>query len=1047
VRPSCKDDRGCWLSCCLALGLLLLQPQQLSASDPAKRLSQLGHTAWRLQDGLFNGAPTVMAQTADGYLWIGTRSGLLRFDGVRFTPWTPPQGSSFPGLDVVTLLGASDGSLWVGASRGLGRISGSQASMIEPFARINGLVQDKDGAIWYGRARIDVRDGSLCRVVQTTTQCFGEKNGLTVGRVTALAVDPLNSIWIGGTGTLARWKSGVATNYALPGLKSAVGLEGVQALASDGKADVLVALKRTGSGLGLQSVSDGKARPYVRNNFKGGDVSATCLLRDHDGGLWIGTTSDGVYRVTDSSVDHYTSSDGLSGDSVNHLFEDREGDVWVATTGGIDRFRDARVVTFSVKQGLKADAVSSIAAGQDNRVWIGNFGALQSWQNGKISTITAKDGLPGERVTSLFEDHAGTLWVGVDDQLYTYDHKRFGRIKTSFNQSLGVVVGMKEDAAHDMWAVVSGSRSPQGLVKIRDRKVSQDTFSFEGEVWTPLAVTQLDEVFARRFDSKNMFNVLNSKSLLFPHWDQGRARVSLHDIAVDRNGRYWAASTIGLVGWDGTRTETLSMPNGLPCDRVNTLIFDRHQDLWLSSECGYVRISQADLDASWSSAHPKLYPQLLSAADGAQPAAATFAPQSTMSTDGKLWFATETFVQMIDPERLVTNKRPPPVYIEQVVADHRVYARPGSLQLPANTRDIEINFAGLSFVAPEKVRFKYRLDGWDTEWQDSAGRRQAFYTNLRPKAYTFHVIAANNDGVWNATGATIIMVIQPAYYQTTWFIAVVSVFVLFLLYLSYLARLHQVTGQIKAGIAERAAERERIALDLHDTFFQGIQGLLLRFNAGTSMLKADEPARAIFIETLEQSDRVMLEGRELVLDLQRDTTDAPGFPESLAKLAEGFSGQPKADFTIFICGATRTLQPAVLTEINRIAKEALTNAFTHAGPAKIEVEVKYEHSAFVLVVRDSGVGIDDQVLTAGRRAGHLGLPGMQNRAKKIDGSLTVRSRRGAGTEIELCVPAYIAYADVDRRHTRFADWIWRTLRFRWNGGRNDRDKANQGSHR
>ena len=202
-----------------------------------------------------------------------------------------------------------------------------------------------------------------------------------------------------------------------------------------------------------------------------------------------------------------------------------------------------------------------------------------------------------------------------------------------------------------------------------------------------------------------------------------------------------------------------------------------------------------------------------------------------------------------------------------------------------------------------------------------------------------------------------------------------------------------------------------------------------------------------FIDTLEQSDRVMLEGRELVLDLQRDTTDALGFPDLLAKLGESFSGQSKADFTLLISGTARTLQPAVAAEISRIAKEALSNAFTHAGPAKIEVETRYEHSNFVLIVRDSGVGIDEQVLTAGRRAGHLGLPGMQNRAKKIDGSLTVRSRRGVGTEIELCVPGYLAYVNVDKKRPRFADWIWEKLRFSWNGGRHDRDKTNQGSHR
>ena len=339
--------------CVPGAGLLLSHSQPLSALDPSKRLNQLGHTAWRLQDGLFNGAPTAITQTSDGYLWIGTRSGLVRFDGVRFTPWTPPDGSSFPGLDIVSLLGVTDGSLWVGTTHGLGRISGSQANTIEPRARINAIVQDKDGTLWFGRSRIPKGLEPLCKVVRSTTQCFGEKDGLTVGPVTALTVDPLNSIWIGGSGAMARWKSGVFSNYDLPALKSAVGMEGVEALAPDVNAAILVAFQRTGAGLGLQSFSGGTTKPYQIRDLKLSDLSVVCLLKDRDGVLWIGTTSDGVYRVSDGSVDHYTASNGLSGDAITQLFEDQEGDVWVTTTGGIDRFRDARVIMFSVKQGSK----------------------------------------------------------------------------------------------------------------------------------------------------------------------------------------------------------------------------------------------------------------------------------------------------------------------------------------------------------------------------------------------------------------------------------------------------------------------------------------------------------------------------------------------------------------------------------------------------------------------------------------------------------------------------------------------------------------------
>jgi signal transduction histidine kinase/ligand-binding sensor domain-containing protein len=1020
----------------LALGLIFFQPSRLRALDPSRHLSQLGHTAWRLQDGLFNGLPTAITQTADGYLWIGTRNGLVRFDGVRFTPWTAPNGSSFPSLDIVSLLGAGDGSLWVGTTGGLGRISGTQISTIDPSARINQIVQDSHGTIWFGRSRISGNLGSLCEVVKGTTHCFGKSDGLAVGPISALSVDDDNSIWSAGSNTLARWKSGVATNYDLSALDHIRDSEGVMALLSDHNRSVLVGFQRTGAGLGLQSFSDGKWQSYLRNAIKSSNLSVECLLRDRDGGLWVGTTSNGMYRLNNDTVDHFTTADGLSADAVTGLFEDKEGDVWVSTTGGIDRFRNARVATFSVKQGLMADSVSSIAAGRENKVWIGNFGALQFWHDGKISSITPREGLPGQRVTSLLEDHAGALWVGVDDQLYVYEHNHFHRIERPESRGFGVVVGMMEDSAHDIWTVVDPNHFPQDLVRIRNRKIVQDKFPFGGGVMWPLVATPQNNLFVE-LDSGRIADVEHSQESAFRDWHLAHPKTSFISVVADRGGHLWAATKIGLLGWDGKRTEWITKENGLSCDRLNTLVFDKHQDLWLSSECGYIKLPQSQLDGSWSSAHPTFKPQLLDATDGAQPALATFSPQSTMSTDGKLWFATETIVQMIDPEQLGINRDPPPVYIENVVADHRVYPGNESLQLAANTREIEINFAGLSLVAPEKVRFKYRLDGWDTEWQDSSSRRQAFYTNLQPRTYTFHVIAANNDGIWNERGATISMIIQPAFYQTSWFIALVSLFVLCLLYLAYLARLQHVTDQIKAGVSERAAERERIALELHDTFFQGIQGLLLRFNAGTSLLRPDEPARTIFVETLEQSDRVMLEGRELVLDLRRDDSDTLGFAESLAKYGEEFRGRSKAEFTIVVSGTVRPLQPASVIEMHRIAKEAIYNAFVHAGQAKIEVEVGYEQRAFMLRIRDNGVGIDDQVLKDGSRVGHLGLPGMQNRAKKINGVLTVRSGRGLGTEIELSVPAYIAFLNTDLKNKRFAAWMWRKLRIDLNGGRHD----------
>jgi signal transduction histidine kinase len=340
---------------------------------------------------------------------------------------------------------------------------------------------------------------------------------------------------------------------------------------------------------------------------------------------------------------------------------------------------------------------------------------------------------------------------------------------------------------------------------------------------------------------------------------------------------------------------------------------------------------------------------------------------------------------------------------------------------------MEIDYAALSFVNPQKVRFRYRLEGRDTAWQEAGVRRQAFYTDLPPGSYRFRVIACNNDGIWNETGAQLAFTIPPAFTQSIWFKVICLLGFIGFVYSAYRFRIRQVTLQLRGRMYERLAERERIARDLHDTFFQGIQGLLLRFHTATSQLSKEEPVRRIFEETLKQSDQVMLEGRELVLDLRATASEQKDLPKAFSDFGEGMRKGSSCDFKVVVNGAIRSLHPVVFDELFKISKEALGNAFRHSNAHSIEVELNYERSELRIRIRDDGTGIDSEILRQGHREGHFGLPGMRERAQRVGAHLDVWSGSGAGTEVELRIAARIAYASEPN-----GSMLWK-LRRLWNG--------------
>ena len=399
----------------------------------------------------------------------------------------------------------------------------------------------------------------------------------------------------------------------------------------------------------------------------------------------------------------------------------------------------------------------------------------------------------------------------------------------------------------------------------------------------------------------------------------------------------------------------------------------------------------------------------------------------TKPPDGKIWFVHSDGVSIIDPHHLPFNKLPPPVHVEQITADRKAYDvasfASGRLPLPARIRDLQIDYTALSLVAPEKVLFRYKLEGFDRDWQDVGTRRQAFYNNLRPRHYRFRVAACNNSGVWNEAGAFLDFPVAPAYYQTMWFRALCVAAVLALLWAIYQLRLRQVAREFNMTLEARVGERTRIARELHDTLLQSFHGLLMRFQAVSNELVEGEPKHELD-EAIDRAARAITEGRDAVQGLRSSVVESNDLATALGTLGKELAAAESRppEFTLQVEGTQRGLHPILRDETYRVAGEALRNAFRLADARRIEVEIRYDERQFRVRVRDDGKGIDPNLLADGGRAGHFGLRGMRERVQGIGGKLTVWSSDPqtdggleSGTEVELSIPAPRAYTTAARR--------------------------------
>jgi signal transduction histidine kinase/ligand-binding sensor domain-containing protein len=980
----------------VAACMLLACRADVFALNSRLDVSQYAHASWKTGADFSDALIRSVAQTADGYLWLGTEFGLRRFDGVRAVPWEPPAGQHLPSSDIRSLQGARDGRLWIGTFRGLASWKDRELTYYPELDGhvIEALLEDREGTIWVAGWSPAV--GRLCRIQSGNTECFGQDGRFGSG-VTALYEDRGGQLWAAGMTGLWRWKPGPPIVHPMPDLA-----QRIYALLEGDDGGLLIAQHT-----GITKLRNGKFEAYpLPAGFQ-----PHRLLRDHDGGLWIGALVDkGLLHIHEGRTDLFTPAEGLSDGSVNALFEDREGNIWVATDDGLDRFRDFAVPTFSIQQGFSSRGISSIVIARDGSLWVGASDGLNKWRNGQNKVYRKDSGLP-DKAHALFQDASGTMWVGTQSGIAFLNRDRFVPVASV---PYGIVYSFTDDRAGNVWVShqkgllhLFGARVVELIPWARLGRTAPAFAVLHDRVQDGLWLGFVDGGVAYFKDGQLRASYASGEGL-----GQGMVR----DFYIDGNGTLWTATDGGLsrIGVGGVLT--LTTKNGLPCDTVHWMREDDAHSVWLYLACGLLRIGRSELD-SWAS-HPTqtIHATVFDSADGVSSHRFTSGYNSVVakSGDGKLLFVRDAGVSVIDSRHLAFNELPPPVHIEQVTADDKIYDATNGLRLPPRIRNLAIDYTALSFAAPEKVRFRYKLEGQNRNWHEVVNDRQVQYTNLAPGTYRFHVMASNNSGVWNDAGDTLSFSIAPAYYQTQWFAAVVALGIATLLWVVHQLRIRQLARQFNRTLDARVSERTRIARDLHDTLLQSFQGAVLRFQSAANILatRPDE-ARQRLEQALDQADAAIAEGRNAVQGLRASATTVNDLANGIAALGVELTSDPTVghvpEIDIQIDGESRNLNPLVRDEAYRIAGEALRNAIKHSHAQHIAVTIHYEPRQLRLTICDDGTGTDAETMARQEAAGHFGLPGMRERAAIVNGQLDVRSERGAGTEIELRVPGRTAY--------------------------------------
>lgn len=970
------------------------------ALDPQTSITQYLHNVWTTDNGLPQSNVLSIKQTRDGYLWASTVEGLVRFNGLDFVIFNPSNTPEMPEPSTASFFEDGEGALWFGTG-----------SLYDVGTKDNALIRYKDGkftsyadgfngdailaicparegGLWVGTAASGVyrfKDGHF--------QGYTTRDGLSDNSVRAVLEDRNGTLWVGSHHGLDRFGDG---RFSAVDPLGSLAQDTVRVIYEDTDDSLLLGTLSHG----LIRLKDGQATTYTtRDGLYSNAVKA--LYRDRDGNLWVGTEHGRLHRFRDGKV---VDSLSLSEGDVLAIYEDREGCLWVATDQGLNKFKDVMFTSYTAADGVIDHDIWGIYEDREGNIWISTRERLVRLNNGKSTVYTTEDGLLDNYVGQAYQDSTGAIWVGSRHGLNRF---KGGRIE-SFPRNQGAFWSVfHEDAGGSLWI-----GNVKGLSRFKDGEFFD--YPFDDKYQAPLVWDIKDAGGGALWLATNV-GLLRFKDEQFTLYSPDPAKVEYVDsINIDTDGTLWLGTIGGgLLRFKDGRFTRYTVKQGLSNNTAYLVLDDGLGYLWMDCSVGIFRVSKQELtdfaDGKIFAVNSTLY----DTADGMRSRECSGQNNGLKSRDGRLWFPTLKGVAVVDPAHTVRpNTIPPPVTIEQASADDVALNPREETQLQPGTRKVEFHYAGLSLVSPEKVKYRYKLEGFDRDWVEAGTRRAAYYTNLPAGSYTFRVIAANNDGVWNMEGAGLTFIVRAPFWQRWWFWLLCGTAVAAVAFFIYRTRVAQLKRRQAAQeafsrqlIESQEQERKRIAAELHDSLGQNL--LIIKNQAVLASLTSRDviAAKGKLDEISAVTSQAIEEVRQIAHNLRPHHLDNLGLTKSLEAMIEKVESSSRINFTYDIAQLDGALPKENEISLYRIVQEAINNIVKHSAATRARIDVVRDEQNISVMITDNGKGFDVKA-TANAARGGFGLTGMAERVRMIGGTYHVESVPGVGTTVNVSLKSH-----------------------------------------
>ncbi|MFN7914156.1 MAG: two-component regulator propeller domain-containing protein [Vicinamibacterales bacterium] len=959
----------------------LAREATLRAVDLRDVLTDYTFTSWSRKDGLV-GPVWAIAQDGNGFLWLGTDSALVRFDGARFVTWEGLGGQPLPRLPIRALQVTASGSLWVGfgGGGGLARIDDRSVTTFvgaegtESMGAVTAITPDRDGTVWASTA------SGLYRLTGAHWERLGARAGLPDEGAVNAYVDRTGALWVSTIDGLYRRTPGPDNGFEK--LEPSYDPQRTLAFSEDPEGrlwvtDSLVGFRAFGPGPALRGVDAG--RGYR-------------LLHDRSGHMWVATIGQGLWRVRRTgaagaplTIERTTVLSGLSSDAVRTVFEDRDGNIWAGTTEGVDRLVPHRVTPWT-NLGL----VNTIDAATDGRVWAGTADGLIPFARTATGWAPGEARVPVRGAIAIRGRAPGGLWVATSSSLYRVTAESAVQIAAPRMPRPITIECLATDADGEAWIVTSAGdvlRTERGVLQVRDRvpelrgvRTNAALVDRSGRLWVSYAGTRIGVI-----GGPGEFRPIPESAIgTGPHYD----------LYEDPSGAIWISGADGLIRFAGDQIAVAGPASGLPAGGVYSIIQDGRNDLWLATPQGIIRLAPDEFDRAVQTRGYVMRFRIYDTSDGLAGYPVALGDRNALrADDGSLWFVTSRGISVADPRALQTQRQPPLVAIDETRANDLTIT---GTDLPAGTSKLQIFYTAPELTSSLKTRFRYRLEGFDADWVDAGMRREALYTNLPPRTYTFRVSVSQDDGRWSETEATYTFTLHPRFYQTWWFYVLLAATLGALTWVTWQLRVRQLRRQFALVLGERV----RLSRELHDTLLQSLVGVALEFDAVSKSLETSPAAaRERVIRIREQVEEYIREARRSIWSRRSPALDTGDLIDALKDGADRARAGHDVGFTFEQTGTRRRLSSNVEHQLLRIGQEAMLNAARHAQASSIRMHLHYDPDRVTLTVSDDGRGFDTARGPEGT-TDHYGLTTMHERAQQAGGRLTISSTPGQGTVVE-----------------------------------------------